>query len=267
MSGVRAIVVDDEPPARARLVRMLEAIDAVEVVAEAENGPDALSVIQQTEADVVFLDIRMPGISGLEVASRLTETSTSPAVIFTTAYDEHALAAFDARAVDYLLKPIRAARLEEAVARIRGRRLATPSSDADRGAIEDQGENHGQNQGEHPDEAEPESLRPETLTGQYGSALRTVAVSDIRFLRADQKYVEARFEDGVLLLDASLVTLEQSLGERFIRIHRNALAAVEHIIGLERSADGGHVVELSGVTEKLEVSRRMVGRVRATVFG
>ena len=162
-------------------------------------------------------------------------------MIFTTAYDAHALAAFEANAVDYLLKPIRRERLAAALAKARSLTRVQLSDIA--ATMPGSG---------------PRSHVSATLHGN----LRLVPVGDVRFFRAEHKYVTARFPDGELVLDESLSALEQEFGTRFLRVHRNALVALDHVRGLERDARGYHCVSFDGVDDKVEVSRRMLAQVR-----
>ena len=238
---MKILVVDDEPPARARLRALIDELGAGTVVAEAGNGRTALEAAHQSGAEVVLMDIRMPGMDGLEAARHLSRVERPPAVIFTTAYDAHALAAFEANAVDYLLKPIRRERLASALAKARS---------IGRGRIEELAR-------ELPSDG-PRTHVSATLHGD----LRLVPVAEVRYFRAEHKYVTARFPSGELVLDEPLSALEQEFGARFLRVHRNALVAVAHVRGLERDARGHHRVRLDGVDERIEVSRRMLGQVR-----
>ena len=240
---MKVLVTDDEPPARARLRSMLEEIPEIEVVAEAANGTDAIAEVERTSPDLVLLDIRMPGMDGLEVARHLSALADPPAVVFTTAYDAHALAAFEANAVDYLLKPIRGDRLATAL-----ERAATPTRvqlarlNADGGAA-------------------PGAARTHIRATLHGT-LRLVPVSEVRFFRAEHKYVTARHPGGELVIEDSLATLEEEFSSRFIRVHRNALVSREHVRGLEREGGGPYRVLIDGIDEAVEVSRRLASQVR-----
>lgn len=239
MNRLRVLIVDDEPLARARLRALLADIGDVEVVGEAADGVSALEAIGRERPDVVLLDIRMPGMDGLEVARHLGDDADAPAVIFVTAYDDHALAAFEARAIDYLLKPVREERLAAALDRARqwiGSRARPPL---------------------------PEPGRSRThLCARVRGNLKLVPVEDVLYLLADAKYVEVHHSGGSVLIEDSLVSLEQEFGERFIRIHRNCLVAARAIAGLEKRSDGETVVTLRGVEAALEVSRRNLPNVR-----
>jgi len=240
-TALRVLVVDDEPPARSRLRRMLESESGLIVVDEAATGTEAVTKAQALAPDVVFLDIRMPGMDGLEAAHHIGQLDPRPAVIFTTAYDHHALKAFELQALDYLLKPIRSERLRAALARVRdavsvGTEVGPPPARPGRRTY---------------------------LSVRIGGDLRLVPVHEVRFLRADRKYIEVGTGEHITVLDESLVRLERELGDDFVRIHRSTLVNARYVIALRRTAKGGYQVELSGVREPLDVSRRMVAAVRA----
>jgi two-component system response regulator AlgR len=238
---VKILVVDDEPLARARLRDLVIEIGAAEVVGEAGNGAQALAAAAETGAEVVLMDIRMPGMDGLEAAGHLGKFDRPPAVIFTTAYDAHALAAFEANAVDYLLKPIRRDRLESALDKARSLTRAQLLEVSSAVA--------------------PAAARSHVSATLQGN-LKLVPVDNVRYFRAEHKYVTARHPDGELVLDESLSALEEEFGDRFLRVHRNALAALAHVRGLERDGDGHHCVRFDGVEDSIEVSRRMLAQVR-----
>lgn len=230
-SVLRVLIVDDEAPARERLRALLSDIADVEVVGEAVDGIGTLASVERLQPDVVLLDVRMPGMDGLEAAMHLALMAPPPAVIFTTAYQQHALAAFDARALDYLLKPVRAGRLEQALERAR-------------------------------------QLRPEQLLGiaertHLGDAQRLVPVNEVRLLRAEHKYVSVYFPDGELVIEESLGTLESEFAARFVRVHRNALVALAYICEMAKSTSGQWQLQVRGLPFGVEVSRRQAGIVRS----
>ena len=243
---VRILIVDDEPPARARLAGLVAEIGGGEVVAEAGNGREALVAAERTGADVVLLDIRMPGMDGIEVARHLASLPTPPAVIFTTAYDNHALAAIEASAVDYLLKPIRRERLSAALARSRTLTRAQLSSLSGIADAASQATS---------------AARTHVSATMHGN-LRLLSVDEVRYFRADHKYVVARHPEGELLLEDSLMQLEEEFGARFLRVHRNALVALSHVRAIERDEHGHQFVRLDGIAEGVEVSRRLSAQVR-----
>jgi two-component system response regulator AlgR len=239
---MKVLITDDEAPARMRLRDMLGSLPGHEIVGEAADGADALRLAEQQQPDVVLLDIRMPGMDGLEAARHLAQLEHPPAVIFTTAYDQHALEAFEASAVDYLLKPIRKARLEEALAKAR-----------------------------RPTRAQLNELEVDEQPGarthlcvRLRGNLQLVPVDTVYYFMADQKYVSVRHQGGEVLIEDSLRALEQEFGDRFLRIHRNALVAVAYIEGLEKTSTG-QVVKLRGTDERLEVSRRHAPAVRQLI--
>ena len=230
---MKILIVDDEPPARSRLRAL---------VGEAASGAEALRQVESLGVQMVLLDIRMPGMDGIEVARHLDSLETPPAVIFTTAYDSHALAAFEANAVDYLLKPIRRTRLATALARARAlTRVQLSALSAS--------------------EAQTTKARTHVSATLNGS-LKLVAVADVRFFRAGQKYVTAVHDGGELLLDDTLTALEAEFGDRFLRVHRNALIAPQFATALEKDTGGRTCVRLRGVDDLVEVSRRMLATVR-----
>lgn len=241
---LRLLLVDDEAPARQRLRALLDDLaNGVEgeplanaVVGEAADGAAALTWVQQGgQADVALVDIRMPGMDGLALAQALHSQANAPAVIFVTAYDAHAVAAFELNATDYLLKPVRLARLRAALAKV------APA---------------------------PAPLPPtrDHLTCHDRGALLRLPLADILYFRADHKYVEAGTASRSYLLDESLVQLEQEFGERFLRIHRSVLVARAAVVGLAPGdgdgEDAGWVVLLRDCPLRLPVSRRLVSAVR-----
>ena len=237
---MKILIVDDEAPARQRLRTLVGDIGAAfEVVGEAANGEQALEQCRATGADLVLMDIRMPGMDGIEAAARLAEMAAPPAVIFVTAYEEHALEAFQGHAVDYLLKPIRRSRLERALSRASV--LTRPQLQML----------------EH-----LRSPRPDPIVVSYRGGVRRIEIDDVIFFQAEQKYVTVCHSRGEALLEESLKSLEERLGERFLRIHRNALVATRRIVGLDKEADGRCLVRLDGSEHRLEVSRRHLPGLR-----
>ena len=236
---MRVLVVDDEPLARARITALLAETGLAEDTAEAGNGAEALAVASRWRPDTVLLDIRMPGMDGLEVARHLAGLDPPPAVVFTTAYDQHALEAFEARAVDYLLKPVRGARLAAALARARALHPARIAA---------------------ADAAEARHRTHLSVATREGMVL--VPVADIRYLCAEDKYVTIGCPGAERLTEEPLKALEEELAERFLRVHRSALVARAHVTGLVRDAEGRYRVRLAGVDRELEVSRRLLPEVR-----
>jgi two-component system response regulator AlgR len=239
MTECNVLVVDDEPLARARIKRMLADIDGVRWLGEAADGYECLSSVEALRPDVVLLDIRMPGMDGVEAAKHMAELETPPAVIFCTAYDEYALAAFDTAAVDYLVKPIRSERLAQALqkaSRLTQLQLTQVAKEA--------------------------GSKPSNLCINSHKGMELIPVASIRCFIADQKYVTIVHDKGEVLFDRPLKSLEEEFGSMFIRIHRNALVAHAHIEGLERDRAGHFNVVLNGIEIKPAVSRRHLSELR-----
>jgi two-component system response regulator AlgR len=239
------LIVDDEAPARSRMRDLLADCVAevpLEIVGEAPNGRLAVEAAGARAVDVVLLDVRMPEMDGIEVAQHLQRLERPPAVIFTTAYDAYAIRAFEVHAIDYLLKPIRAPRLKEAL--VRARAAAPPK---------------------------PESLRelkpgPRAfLSALERGKVHLIPVGDVIYLKAELKYVTVRTAMREYLIEDSLARLEQEYPERFVRVHRNCLVAREAIRGFERSApsaEGQWEVVFKACPERIAVSRRQSYIVR-----
>lgn len=238
---LKILIVDDEPLARNRLISLIGELPGEHCIFEADHGLHALEKVTMDSPDIVLLDIRMPVMDGLEVAHHLTGMERPPAVIFTTAYQDHALEAFDKHAVDYLLKPIRKERLRQAL---------------ERAAILQRARIVELRRFDQP--AQPRTHLSATTRGK----LKLAPVKDVRYLKAEQKYVIAGWPGGELLLDESLVTLEQEFQLRFIRIHRNALIAIEYVDTLTKDKDGELNVTLRDVNITLQVSRRNAAQIK-----
>ena len=238
---MRILIVDDEPLARQRLVSQIEDLAIGAVVGEADDGLACLAAVERLAPEVVLLDVRMPGMDGLEVARHLRNLSAPPIVIFTTAYDQHALAAFESHALDYLLKPVRSERLRDALHRAETLRLG-------REVLAEQA---------------PTALgRRRHVSAVVGGALRLMPVSEVQYFQADQGYVSAVSKHTLLLIEDSLRALEDEFAEDFVRVHRNALVAPAHVRSLERDGEGNVSVILEGRPERLPVSRRLIAQVR-----
>lgn len=238
----KVLIVDDEAPARNRLRELLAEIPDTRVIGEASNGKEALTQAMATRPDVLLLDIRMPEMDGIETAEHLQKLEHPPAVVFATAYDEHALQAFEMNAVDYLLKPIRIDRLTQALKKARALRPAQLG--------------------------EIRQLRPARThfsVSERGRIL-LVPVAEVIYLRAELKYLTVRTREREYLIEESLTQIEQEFPQRFVRLHRNSLAARTFIRGFERQheADGEchWVALLREVPETLPVSRRQQHVVR-----
>jgi two-component system, LytTR family, response regulator AlgR len=240
VTKLKVLIVDDEPPARERLRSLLAEVPGVEVVGEAINGQQALTQAHELAPDIVLLDVRMPGMDGIEAARHLNVLEEPPAVIFTTAYDEYAINAFDAHAVGYLLKPIRKEKLAASLAQ--AGRLTRPQL-VRLAATNNEG-------------------RRTHIAARHRDGLRLIRIEDIQFFFAEQKYTTIRHLNGEDLIEDSLRALEEELGPAFVRIHRNALVSVRYLERIERNADGQYFVRLRGCEAPLQVSRRMAGELR-----
>jgi two-component system response regulator AlgR len=237
MNELKVFIADDEEPARERLKTLLGDIAgelATSVVGEARHGVEAVERAAASGAQIVLLDIQMPGMGGLEVARHLGRLEQPPRVIFVTAHDRHAVEAFELNALDYLLKPVRAERLAAAL-----RKASVPGAEQLAKAAE---------------------APREYLSVTERNRIVLVPVRDIVFLRAEQKYVTARTREREHLLEEPLIALEREFAVRFVRIHRNCLVARTAIRGFERAPsedDEPHwLVVLDGIDERLPVSRR-----------
>ena len=239
---LRVLVVDDEALARARLRTLLSDCSEpwADVLAEAANAAQAVSALQREVFDLVLLDIRMPGRDGLTLARDIAELTEPPAVVFVTAHAEHAVQAFEVEAQDYLTKPVRLERLQQALQKvertIQSRRWLEPDKDEEVLLIQDRGRTE------------------------------RVPLSEVVYLKAELKYITVRTLSRSYILDASLSELEERHAAQFMRIHRNALIARRAVRALEKHFDpeegDGWAVRLNGIDELLAVSRRQLGAVR-----
>lgn len=243
-SPLKVLVVDDEAPARGRLTRLLNEFDSFVPAGEAANGLEALQLYDTARPDIVLLDIRMPGMDGIEAARHFAEMESSPAVIFTTAYNEYAIEAFDTQAVGYLMKPVRREKLERAL-----KHASRLSGDTLKALAED----------------EELSSRRTHLSARIGEKLRLIPWEEILYFQADQKYVAVGLAGEEVLIDESLKSLEQEFGELVFRIHRNALVVVQHLRAIDKKADGRNVCVISGTDNQLAISRRHVSALRKLI--
>lgn len=238
---LRALIVDDEALARSRLRTLLgDCTDPrVEAVGEAPDAAQALALLERLAVDVVLLDIHMPGPDGRALAARIRERPEPPAVVFVTAHAEHALQAFELEAADYLTKPVRLARLAEALQKVarllRLRRAAAPAAQ-------------------------------EFLTIQDRGRTERVPLDEVAYLKAELKYLTVRTAERSYILDGSLSEIEERHPAVFLRVHRNALVARQRVRALEKHYDSeegeGWAVRLLGVAEPVAVSRRQLAAVR-----
>jgi len=240
VTRLKVLIVDDELPARERLKSLLVEIPGTEVVGEASNGEQSLTRAYELTPDVVLLDVRMPGMDGIEVAQHLNALAEPPAVIFTTAFDEYAVNAFEAHAVGYLLKPIRKERLAAALER--AGRLTRPQLQKIAAASSEKRRTH--------------------IAARRREGLRLIPIDEVQFFFAEQKYTTVRHVNGEDLIEDSLRSLEEEFDVDFVRIHRNALVNVRYLERIERGDDGQYFVRLRGCEAPLQVSRRMAGELR-----
>ncbi|WP_329604963.1 LytR/AlgR family response regulator transcription factor [Undibacterium flavidum] len=239
MTSLRILIVDDEAPARERMKTLIADIQAscpCELVAEAADAQTALDMLVAQAIDILLLDVQMPGMTGIELAQHIADAGlpSQPAIVFVTAYDEYALQAFEVHAMDYLLKPVRASRLQDALERVKNFRQQH-SSQVQQAQLR-------------------ESLKSIPKVRQNFSVLEKnrvllIPVRDVLFLKAEQKYVTIQTRERAYLTEESLVSIESELGEVFVRAHRNALVARDAIVGVERAT---HLSEIHAETDKVE---------------
>lgn len=247
---MKVLIVDDEQPARARLRQILDDEDGYDVIGEATNGEQAITMAARLQPDVVLLDIRMPGLDGIETAHHLNTLEHSPAVVFTTAYDEYAIDAFEARAIGYVLKPVRRTRLTlalEQASRLANNTLAEVAAAAQLATTR------------------------KHVCARIHDELKLIPVASILCFRADQKYVTVDHDNGQNLIDDSLKSLAGEFSAEFVRIHRGALVAVQRIDRIGKTAAGKRRIVLrnnSQVDDKeLIISRRYLAEVRRRLKG
>lgn len=241
---MNVLITDDEAPARDRLRRLIDDIGGMAVVGEAANGKECLLLCDRMKPDIVLLDIRMPGLDGLEAATHLSAWERAPAVIFVTAYGDHALAAFEAHAVDYLLKPIRRDRLQQALARARSLNRAQLAEvrGADRGG----------------------AARTHICAHDRGRIV-LVPLDEVAYFRAEHKYVAVRHKGGEVLIEEPLKALEKEFTHAFLRVHRNALVSRAYVKGMAKDESGAFRLLLRGLDDRPEVSRRHVAGIREAI--
>lgn len=242
---MRVLIVDDEKPARDRLRQIIDEEEGYVVVGEAGNGVQALELAAREAPDIVLLDIRMPGMDGMETAHHLNAMDSPPAVVFTTAYDEYAVDAFDARAIGYVLKPVRRTRLAgalEQATRLVRNTLSQVAADANL------------------------STQRQHVCAHAHGELKLIPLPEITSFIADQKYVSVEHDSGHDLIDDSLKSLEAEFGDRFVRIHRSALVAVSRIDRIEKNTEGKSRIVLRDHShtedKELIISRRHVAEVK-----
>lgn len=239
------LICDDEPLAVERLSRLVTQMGH-QVIATAAYGQEAIEMVQFYQPDVVLLDIQMPEMDGLTCAQYLRQLEPSPAIVFCTAYDQHALDAFKSHAEGYLLKPIMQQELQQVLDQL------TKLTQAQVSHLE---------QKEDMDNLEQ---RHQIVAKTY-RGVELVPVENIYYFLADQKYVTVRHKNGSVLIDETLKDLEQEFGQQFIRIHRNALVSVHYLEGLELINSGQYQVRCRELDERLSVSRRHLPYLRERI--
>jgi len=235
---MRVLIVDDEPLARRRLCCLVRELGGHEVIGEAADGDSALAETNRLMPEVVLIDVRMPARDGLNVCEQLQRLAVPPVVVFVTAFANHAVAAFDRDAVDYLLKPVRRERLAEALVRAERRWLTRQGA------------------------ALAATTEVRYLSSTLRGALRRVPIADVRYLQADNKYVTAHWPGGELLIEQSLKALEGDYADLLLRIHRHTLVGMRHVSSVTRDDEGNSWLHLRDMPAPLPVSRRLVAEVK-----
>jgi two-component system response regulator AlgR len=242
VSLLKILIADDEIPARNRMRDLLRDIDGIVIVAEAKNGKEVIDLAQTTKPDVMLLDIRMPLMDGIEAAQHAQKLEPKPHIIFTTAFDAYAIKAFDLNAIDYLLKPIRLERLLTAINKARALKPL-----------------------------QIEVLKPlqkmrSHLSIHERGRILLVPIETIIYLRAELKYITVRTAEREYLIEESLTQLETEFGERFVRLHRNCLAALQFIAGYEKRVNQDNEQQwfaiLKNIPETIAISRRQQHLIR-----
>jgi two-component system response regulator AlgR len=236
---MNVLIVDDEQLARQRLKKLVSDTSGYQIIGEANSGEDALRKTQASNPDVVLMDIRMPGMDGIEAASYINRLDKPPAIIFTTAFSDHALQAFETHAIDYLLKPIKQSRLEAALD------AATRMNKAQLNQLK---------------ENETGAAREKICVKNRGS-LELIPINEIIYFKADQKYITLRTAEQEYLIEESLKALEDEFPQ-FIRIHRNALVSQHVLHGLTKNSGGHACISFKDIDDLLEVSRRHLPAIR-----
>ena len=237
------LICDDEPLAVERLSRLVTQLGH-EVVATASHGQQAIEMAEFYQPDVILLDIHMPEMDGLSCAVYLRELDPMPAIIFCTAYDEHALEAFKSNAEGYLLKPVMQQELQQVLdhlTKLTQAQMSTLKQKEDMNEL---------------------TIKRQHIVAKTYRGVELVPVENIYYFLADQKYVTVRHKNGSVLIDETLKDLENEFGDKFIRIHRNALLAIPYLEGIEMVSTGQYQARFRGITERLAVSRRHLPQLR-----
>jgi two-component system response regulator AlgR len=258
---MKLLVVDDEPLAQQRLKLLLQELDQVKKVHTANNGLQAVEACQNNKPDIILMDIRMPGIDGLEAAQHISQLDNPPAIIFTTAYDEYALEAFKVNAVDYLLKPVRKQKLKEAIEK------ACSLNHAQLTVIKEQQQTRS------------------NITAKISGNIKLIPIKNILYFQAELKYVTVKYLNhqdtplsnqpgyqtnnqqannvlGETIIEDTLKELQNEFSDNFIRVHRNSMVAIQYITGVHRDNDGHSYVVLANTDKQLPISRRHLSAIK-----
>lgn len=238
---MKIVMADDEQLALSRLERLIDEVSGFEVVGTAKNGKEAIEKATENQADILLLDIRMPGMDGIEAASHLSQLEKPPAVIFTTAYDEHAIEAFRVQAIGYLLKPIQATQLEAALRQAQQLK-------------------QGQLQALKTAEIIPQARQH--ICALHLGRLSLIPIKEVTYCTADNKYTEIHSLKETVLVDESLKSLEQAFPNHFLRIHRSTLVGIPFIQDLTMKDSGEAELRITGSDVLLSVSRRQLPLVK-----
>lgn len=237
--NITAIIVDDEPLARSRMQRFLEAEGKINVLAQATNGKEAVQLVNEHKPDIVFMDVEMPVLNGIEAAKEIiNQRARPPAIIFCTAYDQYAVEAFKTQAVGYLLKPVSVEELNKAI--LSARRVSK---------LQIQNILEGLDQGQN-------------ITIQQNGFLSKLPIDEVIYFRAEDKQVIAGKGDNEVIVDYTMKMLEQKLLNDFIRVHRNALVNRQYIVSLYQDESGQNCIKLKNDNHIFPVSRRHLSAIR-----
>lgn len=243
---MKVLICDDEPLARERIERLVKRTEGYQVIGQAGNGIEALEKTRLLEPDILILDIQMPVMNGLEAAQHIATLPQAPAILFCTAFDQYAIEAFQVNAIAYLLKPVRQ---EDLIKALQSSSKLNKAQMADLQQTLEAPLQHPFQNRTH-------------ISARTHRGIELIPIEDIHFFKADQKYVVIRHIRGEVLVDQPLKDFEKELAGRFVRIHRNALACVHYIEGLEMTGAGHYQVRFKSIEEKLPVSRRHAAQLR-----
>ena len=244
---IKAVLVDDEPLARSMVAEYLEGYPQVEIAAECGDGFEGAKAIMQHQPDIVFLDIQMPKISGFEM---LEIIDNPPAIIFTTAFDEYAIHAFERHAIDYLLKPITKARFDRAMAKFLDTQQMEAGKKNTRNLLDKMHQTDG---------------NLERVVVKTGAKIKIIPVGSIIYLEADDDYVKIHTEDGVFMKNKTMASFEEQLDPaQFIRVHRSFIVKIDHIARLEPHEKDSYVAILTD-GKQVSVSKNGYTRLKQTL--